>query len=377
MATRMRPEDDEPADAAPRSRFATADLSLVDANEELSATADLPARDPADASADADTAVVRRRPGEVSGARAAPIPTRVGGAAGGGLGRVGLRVKFNAALLFAFAVGLALAAWLSNRVLRDNARQEVLQEARIMMESALSARAYTAQHVKPLLEDQLAERFLPETVSAYAATNIFLSLRTQFPEYTYKEAALNPRNPANRATDWEADLVNEFRNHHDRRELAVVRDTPTGQLLHLARPLVVSEESCLGCHSTPERAPATMIAKYGSANGFGWQLHEVVAAQVVTVPMSVPMARARDALATFVLLLAGVFALVLVLLNVLLHFTVIRPVVRMAAIANDVSMGREGAADEVLHGSDEIASLSRSFHRMRVSLEKAMAMLDE
>lgn len=370
MATRERPGDVGAGGAAagPASRFVTADVSLVDAREEISATEDLP-------SSDADTAVMRRKTGEVSAARPAPAPAPLGGARV--LGALGLRAKFNAALVFAFAVGLGVAGWLSDRVLRDNARQEVVQEARIMMESALSARAYTAQHVKPLLEDQLSERFLPETVSAYAATKIFLLLRSEFPDYTYKEASLDPRNPSNRASDWEADLINEFRNHRDRREIVAVRSTPTGQMLHLARPLVVSDKGCLTCHSTAERAPKSMIDKYGATSAFGWQVDDVVAAQVVTVPMSVPLERARGAFITFMLLLAGVFLLVLGLLNVLLHFAVIKPVVRMAALATDVSMGKEGVADYVLHGNDEIASLSRSFHRMRVSLEKAMAMLDE
>lgn len=375
MATRQRPGDEGSGNGAPAppSRFVTADVSLVDAREEVSTTVGAPAG----AQSDADTAVVRRQPGETSAARAAPAAGGAPGSVDAGVGRFGLRLKFNAALIFTFAAGLGLATWLSDRMLRDNARQEVLQEARIMMESALSARAYTAEHVKPLLEGQLNERFLPETVSAYAATKIFLSLRSRFPDYTYKEASMDPRNPANRASDWEADLIGEFRNHRDRRELVVVRNTPTGQMLHLARPLVVSDKGCLSCHSTAERAPATMIEKYGATSAFGWQLDDVVAAQVVTVPMSVPLARAHDALTTFMVLLAGVFLLVLALLNVLLHFFVIKPVVRMAALATDVSMGRDGVADYVLRGHDEIASLSRSFHRMRVSLEKAMAMLDE
>lgn len=376
MATRQDPKDDQRQPAAPErpSRFVTADLSLIEARESTSASAG------GGTGHDADTAVLRRATGEFSAPSGSPPPEAAAGTpmrAQRGVSRFGLRMKFNAALLFTFAVGLALAAWLSNRVLRDNAREEVLQEARIMVESALSARAYTAQHIKPLLAEQMTEKFLPETVSAYAASQIFLSLRAKYPDYTYKEAALNPRNPTNRASDWEADLVNEFRNHPDRRELVVVRDTPTGQMMHLAKPLTVDDQGCLGCHSTPEQAPKPMLAIYGSANGFGWQLGEVVAAQVVTVPLSVPMARARDALTTFVLLLAGVFALLLVLLNVLLHFTVIQPVVRMANLATDVSMGKDDVADYVLHGGDEIASLSRSFHRMRVSLEKAMAMLDE
>lgn len=351
---------------------ATADLSVVQAVEDRSGgTAAKGDRDDPDGS----TALVRRtrtNKREVSGLGRVP-------SASGRRARwsFGLRVKFNAALLFAFGVGLSLAAWLSDRMLKDNAREEVVQNARIMVDSALSARAYTAEHIKPLLADQMTERFLPETVSAYAASQIFMSLRDKYPDYTYKEAALNPRNQANRASDWESDIVQQFRNHPDRRELVVVRETPSGQMLHLARPLVVNDSGCLGCHGTVDAAPKPMTDIYGTANGFGWQLHEVVAAQVVTVPMSVPLARARGALTTFVMLLGGVFVLVLVLLNVLLHYVVIEPVVRMAAIATDVSMGKPDVPDYLLRGGDEIASLSQSFHRMRLSLEKAMKMLGE
>lgn len=69
--------------------------------------------------------------------------------------------------------------------------------------------------------------------------------------------------------------------------------------------------------------------------------------------------------------------LLLALLNILLHFVVIRPVVKMATIASDVSMGKLDAPEYVKPGSDEIASLSQSFSRMRLSLESAMKMLGE
>ncbi|MEI2619584.1 MAG: HAMP domain-containing protein [Candidatus Nanopelagicales bacterium] len=65
------------------------------------------------------------------------------------------------------------------------------------------------------------------------------------------------------------------------------------------------------------------------------------------------------------------------LLNVLLHFVVIRPVVRIADIANEVSMGKPDVPEYVRQGRDEISSLSQSFNRMRLSLENAMKMLGE
>ncbi|MDS4043117.1 MAG: DUF3365 domain-containing protein [Candidatus Competibacter sp.] len=290
---------------------------------------------------------------------------------------MGLRMKFNLVLLLAFAIGLALAAYLSDQILKQNAREEVVQNARIMMESALGARTYTAENVKPLLTLQMKRQFLPQTISAYAARESFKAFRTNFPDYIYKEAALNPTNPNDRATDWEADIIHEFRNNPDRKELVVVRDTPTGQMLNLARPLGIYDEGCLTCHGKVEDAPKTMTDIYGVNNGFGWKLKEIVGAQVVTVPMSLPLERARQIFVTFMILLGGVFVLLLVLLNILLHFVVIRPVVRMADIANEVSMGKPDVPEYVRKGGDEISSLSQSFNRMRLSLENAMKMLGE
>lgn len=290
---------------------------------------------------------------------------------------MGLRMKFNLVLLLAFIIGLVLAAYLSDHILKQNAREEVVQNARIMIESALGARTYTAEQIKPLLTLQMKRAFRPETVSAYAATQSFKVLHTKFPEYTYKEAALNPTNPVDRATDWEADIINEFRNNSAQKELVVERDTPTGRVLNLARPLGIHDPGCLTCHGKVEDAPKTMTDIYGVNNGFGWKMQEIIGAQIVTVPMAVPMQRARTTFTTFMILLGGVFLLLLVLLNILLHFVVIQPVVQIASIANQVSMGEADVPEYVRPGKDEISSLSQSFNRMRLSLENAMKMLGE
>jgi len=63
--------------------------------------------------------------------------------------------------------------------------------------------------------------------------------------------------------------------------------------------------------------------------------------------------------------------------NLLLYFIVIRPVNRMAAIADQVSKGDEQAPAFATRGRDQIASLGRSFNRMRVSLGSAMQMLEQ
>ena len=64
---------------------------------------------------------------------------------------MGLRLKFNLVLIVVFLLGLATAAFLANKMLRDNARESVIQEARVMMEGALAIRSYTAKEINPLL----------------------------------------------------------------------------------------------------------------------------------------------------------------------------------------------------------------------------------
>lgn len=287
-----------------------------------------------------------------------------------------LQAKFNLMLLLAFAFGLGLAALLAYRILQDNAREEVIQNARIMMESALGVRDYTVKEIRPLLTLQMKRQFLPQSVSAYAATQNFKTLREKFPDYIYKEAALNPTNPNDHATDWEADIIHEFRNNPARQELIVERDTPTGRILYLAHPIQIKDEGCLQCHSRPEEAPQTMLAIYGAANGFGWKLNEVIGAQVVSVPMALPLQRAESIFLIFMLSLTVVFLVIMILLNILLHRVVISPVLKIAKTANEVSLGNMDVPEYVKTGKDEIASLSASFNRMRRSLESAMKMLE-
>src|SRR5262249_48925464 len=119
--------------------------------------------------------------------------------------------KFNLALIGIFVIGFVLVALVLYRVLEANAREEALQNARIMMEAASSIRNYTNTQIKPLLETQLKYKFLPQSVPAFSATEQFNDLRKKYPEYFYKEATLNPTNPRDHATDWEVDVVNQFR----------------------------------------------------------------------------------------------------------------------------------------------------------------------
>ena len=288
-----------------------------------------------------------------------------------------LLLKFNLIFVLVFAVGLGVTGWVSRGLLQRHAQEEILGNARLMMDKATAVRAYTADQIAPLLDTQMKYAFLPQSVPAYSATEVIGELRKSHPEYSYKEATLNPTNPRDRAIEWEADIVNRFRDREDATEVVGERDTPTGRSLFIARPIRITNPACLRCHSTVDAAPKPMIERYGPANGFGWNMNEVIGAQVVSVPMQVPLARADKAFGVFMSLIVAVFVAIGVALNLMLWLLVIRPVTRLSALADRVSLGELDAPEFAGGARDEIGVLAESFARMRKSLVQALKMLGD
>ena len=288
---------------------------------------------------------------------------------------MGLRLKFNLVMLVVFLLGLGVTGYISYDLLHKNAREEVVRNAGVMMEAALSMRGYTNTQIRPLVPFN-EEVFHPQSVPAYSATEIMNALRKKYADYSYKEATLNPTNPRNKAVEWETDIVNEFRNHPDRGEISGTRETPTGRSLYLARPFQIKDKACLGCHTTAAEAPPAMVKIYGPNNGFGWKHMEVVGAQIVSVPMSLPIQNADRAFYTFMGSLSAVFLALFVILNVMMSALIVRPITKMSEAANEISTGNMDIPEFAEKGGDEVSLLARSFNRMRRSLEKAIELIE-
>ena len=285
---------------------------------------------------------------------------------------MGLRTKFNAAFVAIFAVGLLLTAVVSYVTELQQAREQVIHDAEVLLAMALSTRSYTVNEVRPLLAGTETNEFLRQTVPSFAAQETFLTFNETFPEFTYREAALNPTAPRDLASSWEVDIIREFITNRDIESSVVIRQTDEGNTLYYARPIVIQDQGCLECHSTPDVAPPSMIAQYGSNGGFGWQMDEVIGAQIVSVPMAVPYQQAQATTLTLVGSLFSVFTLVLISVNVLLDRAFIQPIRELAQTADRFSKGELDVKEFDSQRQDEIGMLERATNRLRRSLEKAM-----
>lgn len=288
-----------------------------------------------------------------------------------------ITAKFSYGLAVVFIVGLVVAGAISYSVLQKNAREEVITRAGLMMDAAIAIRGYTINEIRPLLKPLMVDKFLPQTVPAYAATKNFEALREKNPDYHYKEATINPTNPRNKATDWENDIIMSFKDDPSLKEIIGERETPTGRSLYFARPIRIKNEACLSCHGLVADAPATMLALYGDVNGFGWKHNEVIGSQMVSVPMSVPVEKANSTFIIFMSSLVVIFIVIYILINFMLRKMVVNPVNKMVRLADQISHGDMNHEGFEVNGKDEISDLGRSFERMRVSLKKAMSMLEK
>jgi len=288
-----------------------------------------------------------------------------------------LLVKFNLLLILVFGLGLVLIAMNARSFLLDDAKKTVLNQAELMAASSKATRDYTEEEISPILEDTPEHKndFLPQTIPFYAATVTFNRLRKTFPDYTYKEATLNPTNLVDRASDWETDIIDHFRNNSGDKQVVGERDTAVGQTLYLARPIVV-EKGCLTCHSSPSVAPQAMLKRYGTQNGFGWHLNEIVAVQIISIPMSVPIKLANDGFRNLLISLGTIFFAAILLIDIGMYIIVIRPLRRVSQSADRISTGDIDLPPLPVRGNDEIAQVTTSFNRMQTSLKKAMEMLN-
>jgi len=72
----------------------------------------------------------------------------------------------------------------------------------------------------------------------------------------------------------------------------------------------------------------------------------------------------------------AVFLLAFVVLNATLSVLIVRPVIRMSGVADQVSTGNFEVPEFVATKKDEIAVLATSFNRLRRSLQHAMKLLE-
>ncbi|PSB18554.1 DUF3365 domain-containing protein [Phormidesmis priestleyi ULC007] len=292
--------------------------------------------------------------------------------------RFKLATKFTLLLSLVFVGAIVISGFALSHALEQKAESEIGYRSQILAETMNSVRAFTNTHVSPLLMPMVDTQatFIPEVIPSYTVREVFESLRKNedYKDFFYKDALLNPTNLRDKADEFEAGITKRFNSESGLKNISGFRDSVGEKMFYSARPFSVKNATCLRCHSTPEAAPKSHIASYGSENGFGWKLNEVLGSQIIYVPASKVFDDANRASFLIISIFVGIFALVILLINYLLKRNVLQPIKPMAQLAQKISMDEISAeeAAEFEHGklkaivkrNDELGQLGRVFQRM-------------
>jgi len=235
--------------------------------------------------------------------------------------------------LAALAAAFLLAWALLTAVFYSVTRGEVLDDAYQRIEGALSyhraLHSYVLEEMVPEIQRLKREGglyqdyFSPELLSfAYITRKVqqAVSLERQragLPAVHFKLAAINPRNPINRADAFEERLLrhmNETGTDRVQREI----ERGDGHFLYVAASTHASGEACMGCHGDPADAPAELLTQYGDKEGFFEQPGDIRAILSLSAPIGTALERVKRitllfATATFVAL-AGIYGFIAILL---------------------------------------------------------------
>ena len=194
----------------------------------------------------------------------------------------------------------------------------------------------------------------------------------QFHNYSYHDAVTNPTNVEDLPGEIEAAIIAKFKATPGLQEISGNDLNPIVPFHYIARPLTVTSQSCLRCHSVPERAPLGLIRKYGSRNGFGWKEGEIIGAQVVKVPINDVFREKQQLKQNLLLLIVVVLVALAAVMLFALHFLLVSPLMRFSNVADSASQSPSTVAFPRVGPVEELNRLQRSLERLRVSLLVAM-----
>ncbi len=282
-----------------------------------------------------------------------------------------LRKRFTVIMVVVYIISLPVMIAGSYYILKQNAVREILEESNLLLAAMEGARKYTGEVLRPTVSKELPNRFIVEAMSAtFVAKGIEKRIREKLPNYSFKEATLNPLNLEYKADTFENEKIEGFRSGRLTKEWRGYKQTNVGSFYVVMRPVEIKPD-CLRCHGDPSVAPPEVREKYGTTNGYGWKVGELQTVNSVYVPADVPIRNARKALALFSLIYSGFFFVVIIVIDRLIIASIIKPIEQFVEAANEISRGRF-EREFAVKTNDEIKTLADAFTRMKLSLAKAM-----
>ena len=229
---------------------------------------------------------------------------------------LGHKRQFSLLLILIYIISLPVISTITYFVLRQNAINHAYQASRLYIAAIDAVKQYVEDELRPVLKKELPHKFILEGMSrSYAAGSTARRILQGFPDYIFKNASVNPTNLKNNADEFERGIINDFRTKKDIKEWKGFISKEGYDYYVIARAGSPVKESCLYCHGDPAAAPKEVTERYGTTSGYYMKAGEVVDALIVYIPIHIPLANARKAVAIFIGIYTVFFGIIFWLIN--------------------------------------------------------------
>jgi hypothetical protein len=286
---------------------------------------------------------------------------------------MGIRVRFMIATGVLATIAILVVAVASYELSRRSALRDAKEKGRIIFTTMEAIQNNFMSAQRPLLLQVVEkDRFYPELMSGAVITRmVWDHLDKSLGGYRFKQAALDARWQPNQADEHEAGMIEAFRSDPalKSQEGFVTRKGEPAYFFATRRN---TGKGCLQCHGEAASAPKDQLEIYGSERGYGWKEGTVNAAFVVYVPVGQALAEARANALRLLAVAAGVLALALAGIWLLLDRSVVAPIVALTARTEGISLARGLEEKVATRGKGELATLAQAIERLRVSMVKVL-----
>jgi methyl-accepting chemotaxis protein len=268
--------------------------------------------------------------------------------------------------------------------MKSHARKEAQEKAMMLLDKSIAVHTYFSHQLKPALFDKTntftdSNYFDPVWMSStYAVREIheYYSAVAE-KEYYYKEAAVNARNPENEADEFEKDFIEKTNKSGDLKKYSSIKKIDNKIFFVILRRGETMEQSCLKCHSTPEKAPKNLISEYGPERSFNRDLGEVVSAVSVRIPLEETYKNINKVIIKF----SALFASALLIIFGLAIFSgkrwIFNPLKSIQQKTDEISKNYDRLGEQIeLPSGYEFSKLTEKFNLMSAELRKGKDLLE-
>jgi signal transduction histidine kinase len=266
-------------------------------------------------------------------------------------------------LLFCALFSFSLYLYLRNQVIK-----EAEDKTRIIITQVKAVGGYVRETLRPKMSEILAATGTtdPFVIEAMSTTHVNLQVMKIFsralPDYRYQRVSDRPLNSENLADEFHARLLRYFAKNPEKISWNGIVSISGRQHLVTASP-VLSDSSCLACHQSRERAPRSLVLKYGLKARFGWRKDTLVGVESVSIPLDIALARVKKvALDTFTFG-SVTLGVLFIALYAIFRSLVTRPLNRLSLAFRGIADGTQALGKDIPgNRRDEIGDVTASFN---------------